>query len=88
MNNLHKQVEGICLVLCQPFPLLLPPKRMPFFFFCENPKTNLHIGETDGRQGETESPIQKSHCDGNGGCHGNREVEQFAGFPREDMVVT
>lgn len=30
----------------------------------------------------------KSHCDGNGGCHGNQEVEQFVGLPWEDVVVT
>ena len=85
MNNLHKQVEGICLVLCQPFPLLLPPERLFFFFFVKKinklNKTKPHIGVTDGRLGETKSPIQKSHCDGNGGCHGNQEVEQFAGLP-------
>ena len=30
----------------------------------------------------------KSHCDGNGGCHGNQEVEQFVGLSWEDTAVT
>lgn len=64
MNNLHKQVKEICLVHCQHFTLVLHLKGI-FFFFCKKRppknKTILHIGETDGRQGESESPIQ-NHC--------------------------
>lgn len=48
MNNLHK----VCLVLCQ---LLL---KGCLSFMKEGKTKSLHIGETDGGQGETERPIQ------------------------------
>lgn len=47
----------------KPFLFYFHLKAVFFLFFClfctkKTNKTNLHIGETDGRQGETESPIQ------------------------------
>lgn len=54
----------MCVVLCQPFSLLLPTGRL-FCPYKKNKtksnttnKANLHIGATDGRQGESESPIK------------------------------
>lgn len=71
------------MVICQLLsPLLLPPKRHFFGVFAikinNKNKANLHIGETDGRQGENESAI-KNHTV-NRGCHGNQELEAFFSF--------
>lgn len=56
MNNSQKQVEGICLVLCQPSPFLLVPQRL-FFLLLKKERKRLYVGETDGRRGETECLI-------------------------------